>query len=169
MAKEGTVAPKERINIVYKPATGGAQEDVELPLKLLFIGDYTGRPDPRPLEDRKPINIDKDNFQQVLGEQKLALQLQVPDKLSNEANSTLNVDLQFKKLSDFAPESVAKQVPELRRLLELRNALTALKGPLGNTPAFKKKIQSLLGDEGARAKLMGELGVSTDTDEGDGG
>ena len=169
MAKEGTVAPKERINIVYKPATGDAQEDVELPLKLLFIGDYTGRPDPRPLEERKPINIDKDNFQQVLAEQKLALQLQVPDKLSNEANSTLNVDLQFKKLSDFAPEAVAKQVPELRRLLELRGALTALKGPLGNVPAFKKKIQSLLNDDGARAKLMGELGVSTETDEGDGG
>jgi type VI secretion system protein ImpB len=169
MAKEGTVAPKERINIVYKPATGDAQEDVELPLKLLFIGDYTGRPDPRPLEERKPINIDKDNFQQVLAEQKLALHLQVPDKLSNEKGSSLNVDLQFKKLSDFAPEAVAKQVPELRRLLELRGALTALKGPLGNVPAFKKKIQSLLNDDGARAKLMGELGVSTGTDEGDGG
>ena len=169
MAKEGNVAPKERINIVYKPATGDAQEDVELPLKLLFIGDYTGRPDPRPLEERKPISIDKDNFQQVLAEQKLALQLQVPNKLSNEANATLNVDLQFKKLSDFAPEAVAKQVPELRRLLELRGALTALKGPLGNVPSFKKKIQSLLNDDGARAKLMGELGVSTDTDEGDGG
>ena len=50
MAKEGTVAPKERINIVYKPATGDAQEDVELPLKMLFIGDYTGRPDPRSVE-----------------------------------------------------------------------------------------------------------------------
>jgi type VI secretion system protein ImpB len=169
MAKEGTVAPKERINIVYKPATGDAQEDVELPLKLLFIGDYTGRPDPRPLEERKPINIDKDNFQQVLAEQKLALQLQVPDKLSNEKGSNLNVDLQFKKLSDFAPEAVAKQVPELRRLLELRGALTALKGPLGSVPAFKKKIQSLLNDDGARAKLMGELGVSTGNDEGDGG
>ena len=169
MAKEGTVAPKERINIVYKPATGDAQEDVELPLKLLFIGDYAGRPDPRPLEERKPINIDKDNFQQVLAEQNLSLQLQVPDKLSNEKDATLDVNLAFKKLSDFAPEAVAKQVPELRRLLELRNALTALKGPLGNVPAFKKKIQSLLNDDGARAKLMGELGVSTDSDEGDGG
>jgi type VI secretion system protein ImpB len=170
MAKDGTVAPKERINIVYKPATGDAKEDVELPLKLLFIGDYTGRPDPRSLEDRKPINIDKDNFQQVLAEQNLGVQLQVKDKLSNEAGSTLDVNLGFKKLSDFAPEAVAKQVPELRRLLELRGALTALKGPLGNTPAFKKKIQALLGDETARAKLMGELGVGTgsgdDKDEG---
>ena len=47
MANEGSVAPKERVNIVYKPATGDAKEEVELPLKMLMIGDYTGRPDPR--------------------------------------------------------------------------------------------------------------------------
>ncbi len=169
MAKEGSVAPKERINITYKPATDGAQEDVELPLKMLFIGDYTGKADPRPVEERKPINIDKDNFQQVLAEQNLSLQLQVPDKLSNEKDATLDIDLAFKKLSDFGPEAVAKQVPELRRLVELRNALTALKGPLGNVPAFKKKIQALLNDVEARSKLMGELGVSSGGDEGDGG
>ena len=43
--KEGSVAPKERVNITYKPATGGAQEDVELPLKILMLGDFTGRAD----------------------------------------------------------------------------------------------------------------------------
>ena len=68
MAKEGSVAPQERVNITYKPATGNAQEEVELPLKMLFLGDYTGRHDPRPLEERKPINVDKDNFQQVLAD-----------------------------------------------------------------------------------------------------
>ncbi len=72
MAKEGSVAPQERVNITYKPATGNAQAEVELPLKMLFMGDYTGRADPRPLEDRKPIHIDKDNFNQVLDEQNLA-------------------------------------------------------------------------------------------------
>ena len=59
MAKEGSVAPKERINITFKPALGGAQEEVELPLKLLVLGDFTGREDLRKLEDRKPIGIDK--------------------------------------------------------------------------------------------------------------
>ena len=53
MSKEGSVAPKERVNITYKPATGNAKEEVELPLKLLMLGDYTQRPDPTPLEDRK--------------------------------------------------------------------------------------------------------------------
>ena len=87
MGKEGSVAPQERVNITYKPATGNAQEEVELPLKMLFIGDYTGRPDPRPLEERKPINVDKDNFQQVLAEQNLKLSMQVPDMLSGEKDA----------------------------------------------------------------------------------
>lgn len=159
MAKEGSVAPKERVNIVYKPATGGAQEEVELPLKILMLGDYTQRQDDRPVEDRKPINVDKDNFSQVMAEQKLELDLQVPDKLSNEPGAELSLNLKFKKLSDFTPEGIANQVPEMRKLLELRQALNALKGPLGNVPTFKKKIQSMLGDDASRAALMKELGL----------
>jgi len=160
--KEASVAPKERINIRYKPATDDVQEDVELPLKMLFVGDYTGRPDPRPLEERKPINIDKDNFEQVLAEQKLGVDIQVADQLSGEKDSALNVHLEFRKLADFGPVAVAQQVPELRRLLELRNALSALKGPLGNAPAFRKKIQALLGDKDRREALVRELGISPD-------
>ena len=66
MAKEGSVAPRERVNIIYKPATGDAKEEKELPLKMMVMGDFTGRPDDRPLEDRKPINVDKDNFSDVM-------------------------------------------------------------------------------------------------------
>ena len=159
MSREGSVAPKERVNIVYKPATGNAQEEVELPLKIMMVGDYTLRPDDQPVENRKPINVDKDNFNQVLGEQKLELNLGVADKLSNEPGAEMAVNLKFKKLSDFTPEGVANQVPEMRKLLELRSALNALKGPLGNVPAFRKKIQGLLGDEQGRGKLMQELGL----------
>ena len=160
MAKEGSVAPQERVNITYKPATGNASAEVELPLKMLMIGDYTGRADPRPLEDRKPVNIDKDNFQQVLAEHNLNLSMSVNDVLSGEKDASLNVNLKFRKLSDFGPESVAEQVPELKKLLELRTALTALKGPLGNVPTFRRKIQSLLGDATNREKLMKELGIN---------
>lgn len=163
MAKEGSVAPQERVNITYKPATGNASAEVELPLKMLFMGDYTGRPDPRPLEDRKPISIDKDNFTQVLGEQNLSLNLTVPDVLSGEKDASMNLNLKFKKLSDFGPEAIAEQVPQLKKLLELRQALTALKGPLGNVPTFRRKIQSLLADPAARDKVMAELGLKEGT------
>ena len=114
MSKEGSVAPKERVNITYKPAIGNAKEEVELPLKLLMLGDYTLRPDPRPLEDRKPINVDKDNFQKVMSEQKLALNFTVKDKLSENAENELSVNLKFRRLSDMEPEAIANQVPELK-------------------------------------------------------
>ena len=159
MSKEGSVAPQERVNITYKPATGDAKEDVELPLKILALGNYTGRADDRPLEDRKPINIDKDNFNQVMTEQKLALTISVPDRLSGEGSGDLSLALKFRTLRDFEPEGIAEQIPELRRLLELRSALTALKGPLGNIPAFRKKIQGNLGDDSSREQLMKELGL----------
>jgi type VI secretion system protein ImpB len=157
--KDQSVAPKERVNIVYKSQTGDAQEEVELPLKVLMVGDYTGKPDDTPMEERKPINVDKDNFNEVMAGQNLAAAVSVDDKLSGEKDASLSVNLQFKKLDDFTPEGIVNQVPELKKLLELRKALTALKGPLGNIPAFRKKIQAMLGDDAARAALMKELGL----------
>ncbi len=159
MAKEASVAPRERVNIVYRPATGDAQEEVELPLKLLVMGDFTGKPDDRPLEEREPINIDKDNFDEVLKAQGIGLNITVPNKISGEPDDEMSVDLTFESMKDFNPEEVAKKVPELNKLLELREALTALKGPLSNIPAFRKKIQELVKDETARERLLKELGL----------
>jgi type VI secretion system protein ImpB len=159
MAKTGSVAPKERVNITYKPATGDGKEEVELPHKVLVIGDYTGRSDDTPLEERKAINVDKGNFQAVLAEQKVSVEMAVPDRLSGDKSAELAVDLKFKSLHDFEPEGIVEQVPELRKLLELRAALTALKGPLSSRRGFRKKIEALLGDEAARDKLIKELGL----------
>ncbi|MFL5291331.1 MAG: type VI secretion system contractile sheath small subunit [Myxococcales bacterium] len=156
-----SVAPKERVNIVYKASVGDAQVETELPLKVLMVGDYAGRRDDTPLEERKPINIDKENFNEVMAKQELAIAVQVPDRLTNEQDASLNLKLQFKSLADFGPEGIVNQVPELRTMLELRAALTALKGPLGNIPAFRKKIQALLADDGARQKLIAELGLGS--------
>jgi type VI secretion system protein ImpB len=69
------------------------------------------------------------------------------------------VVLQFETLKDFDPENIVRQVPELNKLLELRQALTALKSPLGNLPAFRRAIQSILADEAAREKLLKELKI----------
>ena len=161
MSKEGSVAPKERVNITYKPAAGEVQQQVELPFKVLMLGEFMGRPDERPIEERSPISVDKDNFNQVMAEQKLAVEATVPNRLSSDPNAEMHVNLQMKGLSDFTPDGIAGQVPELQKLLELRQALIALKGPLGNVPAFRKKIQTLLEDPGARERIMKELGLGT--------
>ena len=160
MADQGSVAPKERVNIVYKSTVGDQTEEVELPLKLMVVGDYTGRPNDDVLEEIEPKNINKDNFDDVMRSYDLNVNLNVTNRLEEgEEGSELPVSLKFDGMKDFSPDSIAHQVPELHQLLELRRALLALKGPLGNVPSFRKSIQSILGDDGSRAKLMGELGL----------
>ena len=159
MAKEATVAPKERVNIVYRPATGDAKEEVELPLKVLVMGDFTGQKDDRLLEERDPVTIDKDNFDEVLKARNINLNVTVKNKLSGKDDDEMNVSLKFESMKDFNPEAIAKNTPELNRLLELRESLTALKGPLSNIPEFRKKIQELIKDEKTRKLLLKELGV----------
>ncbi len=163
MAKDGSVAPKERVNVTFKPDTGGAQEEVELPLKLMVLGDFTQRADERKIEDRKPIAIDKNTFDEVLGKHDLNLTFAVPNRLQDETEGDdLAVQLQINSMKDFNPASLVEQVPELKKLMELRDALVALKGPLGNAPAFRKAIESVLSDDDSRERVLAELGLATD-------
>ncbi|SDM16551.1 type VI secretion system protein ImpB [Modicisalibacter muralis] len=162
MAKEGTVAPKERINIKYVPATGDQQAETELPLKLLIVGDFKGSEEAAPIEEREAVSIDRNNFHSVMREAGLTLQSAVPNRLEDRAEggetpSDIAVNLEFKSLADFEPDSVARQVPALRQLVELREALVALKGPLGNVPAFRERLQKLLENDDARNQLLAEL------------
>jgi type VI secretion system protein ImpB len=159
MASEGSVAPKERVNITYKPATGDAQAEVELPLKVLVLGDFTMKADDRPVDDRKPINVDKDTYDDVLKAQKLSIDLAVPNKLVPDSEDNIAISLKFDSLRDFEPDAIVENVPELKEIIDLRNALKALKGPLGNVPDFRKKLQALIEDDDTRAKLLGELGI----------
>jgi type VI secretion system protein ImpB len=160
VAKEGSVAPKERINITFKPAIGGAQEEVELPLKLLVLGDFTQREDVRKLEDRKPIAINPHTFDEVLAKQALSLMLNVPNRLQDCADvEELVIQVRINSMRDFNPANLVEQIPELHKLMALREALMALKGPLGNTPSFRKAIEQALADDESRARVLAELGL----------
>ena len=156
MAKDASVAPKERVNIVYKSHTGDKVDEVELPLKLLMVGDYTGRASDEMVEERPA----KNNFNDVMKSYDLNLNFTVQNKLEEtEEDEQIPVELKFKDIKDFSPDSIAQQVPELNAMLDLRKALLALKGPLGNVPAFRKTIQSILSDEKTRSAIEGELGL----------
>jgi len=160
MASEGSVAPKERINITYKPSMGDGAVAVELPLKIMVLGDFTQHEDERPIEDRAPINVDKDTFADVLKAHKLSVDINVREVLSSvDSTDNLAVKLRFESLADFEPDAIIENVPELKSLLALRDALKALKGPLGNIPDFRKKLQQLVSDEDSRQKLLIELGL----------
>lgn len=162
MGKETSVAPKERVNIVYRPATGDQEASVELPLKTVVVGDFTGRADDRRVEERETINIDKDNFNEVLEAQNISIDINVPNKLSDDPDAEMSFALDFKSMKDFGPEAVAHKVPELKKILKLREALLALKGPLSNIPEFRNQIQDLISDDEKRKNLLSELGLEAE-------
>ncbi|MED7818330.1 MULTISPECIES: type VI secretion system contractile sheath small subunit [unclassified Francisella] len=160
MSKDISIAPKERINIVYRAATGNVEESVELPMKTLVIGKFKSGHDNTPLSERSVIDVNKDNFNDVLKEQQLDLSINVANKLTGEQDDEENqlpVNLKFESLSDFSPDGIVKQVPSLAKLIELRNALKTLKSPLGNVPEFKKKLAAIMKDPTAKEQLIKEL------------
>jgi type VI secretion system protein ImpB len=167
MSKEGSVAPKERINIKYVPATGDNQSEIELPLKMMVVGDFKGHTEDTAIEDRPAASVDKNNFESIMRESNLMLKTSVSNKLADEKDQELAVELSFKSLADFSPDSIASQVPELNKLIELREALVALKGPLGNIPAFRSRLQDLLASDESREKLLAELQVVSTPAESD--
>lgn len=157
MPKALSVAPKERINIRFKPDINSAEEK-ELPLKLLMMGNYTGMRESTLIQERKPIRIDKDNFNEVLKAHNISLPLSVKNRLA-ENNDEIPIELAFESLRDFDPDRIAVQIPALNKLLLVRQALIALKGPLGNAPDFRKKLQGILNDKSTLEKLCQEINL----------
>jgi type VI secretion system protein ImpB len=161
MAKDSSIAPKERINVTFKPAGDGVREEIELPMKAMVVGDFLQRHDPRNLIDRSPVSVNRNNFEEVLSKQELTLQIAVPNRLlSNASDTDLPATLNFKSMRDFEPAGIAEQIPEMRKLLQLRDALVSLKGPMGNIPAFRKAIEEVLADDRQREMIMKELGMT---------
>jgi type VI secretion system protein ImpB len=126
----------------------------------MVVGDFLRSYDARRLSERKPISVNKNNLEDVMAKQNLTLKLSVPNHLTDDKDiGDLPVTLKISKFRDFSPEGVAKQVPELNKLLELREALVSLKGPLGNMPTFSKTIEEILSDSSQRERVIKELGI----------
>jgi type VI secretion system protein ImpB len=137
--------PASRVNIKYVKYVGDAQEERELPLKLLLVGDYTQREDETPVEDRKRININKNNFASIMKEQNLNLKY-VVDNVMDPGGDGIAVDMDIESLADFMPENIAKKVPELKVLLEVRTLLQDLKGRVVNNAQFRRELDAILKD-----------------------
>lgn len=165
--KKGSVAPKERINIKYTTETNGQVAEKELPFHVLVTGDFIGKTQDIPIEERKPISIDKYTFDSVMTNAGIELEFSVPNRLDEETEieSEIPVKLKVNTLSDLSPDRIAQAVPELKKLIELRESLVALKGPLGNKPAFRAQIEAILSDEASREQLLKELSMTTGADE----
>jgi len=159
--KESSVAPKERINVTFKPATGGAVEEIELPMKVMVMGDFLQRHDPRSLLDRKPVSINKNNFTDVMTNQQLTLEIAVPNALQDGASeSDLPIKLSFEDMRDFEPGNLINQIPETKKLYQIREALVSLKGPMGNIPAFRQTLDTIVKDPHQSEKIKQELALA---------
>ena len=157
---ENSVAPKERINITYKTKTNNQEADVELPLKLMVMANLTGHND-TPLEEREVVSINKINFDQVMQKMDIKTNFTVENKLGLGPDE-INIELKISNMKDFSPDNIAKQIPEINQLLELRKALVSLKGPMGNIPDFRKAVLDALKDKKTKQELLLEIKDSQD-------
>jgi len=148
--------PKARINLKLSLHTGGAQKKIELPLKLLTMGDFSNGKEPRPLSEREKINVNKNNFNSVLSEFNPEVNLSVKNTLS-KSDSAENVKLNFSDIKDFEPEQVARQIPQLRAMLAMRNLLRDLKSNLLDNATFRKELEKILKDPALSQELRDEM------------
>jgi type VI secretion system protein ImpB len=173
MARESTQHKLDRVRaprvqITYDVEVGDAIEIKELPVVMGVLGDFTGQPtEPLPrIKDRKFVEVNPDNFDSVLANMKPHLAYSVENKLSEDPNAgNLKVDLHFKSLDDFAPESVARQVGPLRELLELRDRLTDLRGSMQGNDKLEEMLREAVTDKDKLAKLRSEMGIEGGSNE----
>ena len=173
MARESTQHKLDRVRsprvqITYDVEIGDAIELKELPFVLGVLGDFTGQPEEplARLKDRKFVEVNPDNFDQVLESMKPHLAFSVENKLSEDPNAgNLKVDLHFKNLDDFAPEAVARQVKPLRELLELRSRMQDLRGSLQGNDKLDELLRDSVSDKNKLEQLRKEIGMTEGSHE----
>jgi type VI secretion system protein ImpB len=148
--------PPARVNIKLDIDKGGAQKKVELPFKMLVLGDFSQKGDSTRLVDKEKINVNKDNFNQVMESMDLGLNMSVENKI-NPGGGDMKVDLKFKNIKDFNPLEIVKQVPQLSKLLAARNLVKDLKSNLMDNKEFRKKLEAIMTDKTAMDSLVAEL------------
>jgi type VI secretion system protein ImpB len=151
---------KPRVHITYEVETEGAQILRELPFVMGIMGDFSGDPtEPlRPLSERKFIQIDRDNFNEVMARMTPGLNIRVPNKLADDG-SEMAVALKFNSIEDFEPGRVAEQVPALKALLDTRNKLRDLMSKVDRSEQLESLLEQILKNEGELKSLSGELGL----------
>jgi type VI secretion system protein ImpB len=153
---------KPRVHITYDVETEGAAIVRELPFVMGVMGDFSGDPT-APLQsmtDRKFVQIDRDNFNDVMARMNPGLKLRVDNKLSEEGGQ-MAVDLKFNAIEDFEPARVAQQVPALRALMETRAKLRDLMSKVDRSEELEGLLEKVLQNENELKTLSGQLGIES--------
>jgi type VI secretion system protein ImpB len=156
-----------RVQIKYEVEIGDALELKELPFVVGVLGDYSGKPDEAlpPVKDRRFVNIDRDNFNDVLREMKPRLAFRVEDKITGNTDQKLNVELRFNSIDDFSPENVVKQVEPLRKLAEKRHQLEMLKSKMDGNDKLATLLEQVLNSQDSQQTLAKEMNLEAASEE----
>jgi type VI secretion system protein ImpB len=151
-----------RVHITYDVEVGGAIELKELPFVVGVLGDFSGMPDePLPrVKDRKLVEIDRDNFDTVMAAMKPRLSYRVDNKLTGDG-SKMGVDLRFKGLDDFHPDSVVQQVEPLNKLVEARKKLSDLLSKMDGNDKLEEILNDIVANTGSQQQLSAALGLES--------
>jgi type VI secretion system protein ImpB len=151
---------KPRVHITYEVETEGAEVQRELPFVMGVLGDFSGDPTAplKPLADRKFIQIDRDNFNDVMAAMTPGLKLRVDNTLAGDG-SQIAVDLKFNAIEDFEPARVAQQVPALRALLETRAKLRDLMSKVDRSTELENLLEQVLKNDEEMKTLSSQLGL----------
>ncbi len=161
---------KPRVHISYQVETEGAEIQKELPFVVGVLGDFSGNPtEPlKPMKDRKFIQIDRDNFNDVMGRMTPGLNIKVENTLKGD-NSELALQMKFKSIEDFEPGQVVKQVEPLKKLLETRDKLRDLLTKVDRSEDLENVLERVLQNTDELKKLSADLGgkaSGTSTEQG---
>lgn len=160
---------KPRVHISYEVETEGAELQKELPFVVGVLGDFSGDPtEPlKPLKDRKYVQIDRDNFNDVMKRTTPGLNMKVENTLKDDGTE-IAVNLKFNSLDDFSPVNVAKQVEPLKKLLATREKLKELQTKVDRSDDLESTLENILQSQDNLKQVASDLGVEASSDsEGD--
>lgn len=156
---------RPRVQISYDVETNGAMQKIELPFVVGVLADLSGQPSSplRPLKERKAVNIDRDNFNDVLAKSTPRVAMKVQNRLTSE-DTKLAVELNFKSMDDFDPGRIAEQVPALKKLLDVRLELTQLLSKMEGNDKLDQLLAEVLSNTEKAKELAGQMGIDTSGD-----
>ena len=156
-----------RVHITFDVHTDGAEPKNDLPFVVGVMGDFSGDPTGKvkPLDDRRFVDIHRDNFDQVMRGMKVGLNFRAKNTIADDG-SELGIDLRFDKMSDLEPASIIEQVEPLKKLMAIRNKLCELMSKVDRSPDLEAWLEGVLQNKDNRLdNLARELGIESEPGE----
>lgn len=158
---------KPRVHITYDLEANGVKTEKELPFVMGVLGDYSGdnTENKKPLKDRNFANIDRDNFNEIMGKIAPQLDVQVDNTLEGD-DSKMSLNLKFNNMEDFEPHKIVEQVEPLKKLLDTRNKLRDLLTKADRSEDLESVLEQVLSNSEAISSLSQELGADEENKDG---